>query len=96
MQMTWFLAVLVVAVGSAGIIQYAKGFLPKVPSFVWGIALPVLCAAGSIALEPWPMAVAVFLLGLALAQIGYETLIQGVISAIDSATGANIQPPKAP
>lgn len=97
MQSSYWVLVLAIAVGAVGLIQYVKGLISKAPTWVWAASLPVICIAGSILLTPWPWCVLVAVLAITLGQLGYETLVQGILAAIDSATGANIQlPPKTP
>lgn len=87
-----------IAVAAVGIIEYFKGIPWKKdpPKWVWVVASPVLCFGGAILLGAIPGSILIGALALTFAQIGYQTLIQGIEAAINSATGANIQPPKTP
>lgn len=70
------------AVIVVGVVQWAKGLFPKVPSKLWSIVLPVVSAGagfaysfktGVIADGVWTS------LGIwAIAQLGYELIVQTV------------------
>ena len=58
----------------AGVIQWAKAWMPKVPSKAWGVVSAVMAAGYALA-PAWIR----FALGiLAVSQLGYETLVQPV------------------
>ena len=87
-----------IAIAVVGVVEYVKGIPWKSapPTWVWAIANPVLCGAGAALLNPFPVCILIAALALGISQLGYQTLIQGITAAINNATGANIQPPKAP
>lgn len=71
-----------VAVAVVGLIQWLKGLLTKAPSWVWAVASAVGCmgvAAVVFYLPPW---VLMGLVALAVAQLGYETIVQFIKSKI--------------
>ena len=77
MSIDWEL-VLAAAFSAIGIIEYIKGFAKASKPGWWRILLPVIClvmAAVAFLLPKW---VLVGILALALAQIGYETIIEAV------------------
>lgn len=61
-------------VALVGLLQWLKGLVPGAPSWVWGIAAPILAAGWAVAPDWARQAVGV----LAVSQIGYETIIQAV------------------
>lgn len=76
MFVNWEL-VLAAAFAAIGLMEYLKGFA-QVPGWVLRVALPLLCilfAATFLLLPAWVM---VGILALALAQIGYQTIIETV------------------
>jgi hypothetical protein len=75
MQIDWLLA-LAVALEAAGAIQWGKGWLKGAPTWVWSILLPLLCIGLAVA----PAFVHVAALGMAFAQLGYETIIKAVVA----------------
>ena len=74
--MEWWLQVLVIAVCASGLIQYGKGVLKAAPWWVWAAALPVLCIA--LAQAPWWILLS--LMSLAVAQLGYDALLKGLLA----------------
>ena len=74
--------VISVAVAVVGLIQWFKGLFAKLPSWVWAIASALGCmgvAAVVFYLPPW---VLMGLVALAVAQLGYETIVQFIKSKI--------------
>lgn len=71
--------------GAVGLIQYLKGWLPKAPSWVWRIVLPIVCT-GIARLKGGPLGEMVIygLLILTFAELGYETLVQGLNGLLKS------------
>lgn len=70
--------VLSAAFGAIGVLEYIKGFYKGSPSYVWRILQPVLClgfAAVAAFLPAWVMT---GILALALSQVGYELILDGV------------------
>lgn len=64
-----------------GLIQWFKPILPKAPTWVWIVALPVTATIGAVAYGTdkviWNA------LGIwAIAQIGYEVIVQAVKSRL--------------
>lgn len=57
-----------------GLIQWMKGMAPKVPAWAWSAAAPVLAIAWAFA-PAWARQAAGV---LAISQVGYETIIQGL------------------
>jgi hypothetical protein len=96
----WWVLVVVIAMSASGLIQWLKGFLKRAPSWAWGLLLPVLCLALAVAWQPWPWLLAAALLGLVLAQIGYDTLLRGLLAWVARLQGPQLQipvpPPPAP
>jgi len=77
MEFTNWAAWLAGAVAVVGITQYLKGFAKEAPSWVWLAVMPVLAigtawAAGGA--RPWYDALGI----VAIAQLGYELIVQGV------------------
>lgn len=71
--------VLMTAIAAVGLIQYLKGFVKdKIPSWGYGVALPVVCVGCAAVMFLLPLWIGVGLLALTIAQLGYETLIQVV------------------
>ena len=71
-----------VAVAVVGLLQWFKGLFKKAPAWVWAAASAVGClgvAAAVFYLPPW---VLMGLVALAVAQLGYETIIQFIKSKI--------------
>jgi len=69
-----------------GLIQWLKGMVPKgvtIPSWVWGISAAILACGWSVA-PPWAKQAAGV---LAVSQIGYETIIQSVKTALKKRLG---------
>ncbi len=62
------------AVATAGLIQWGKGLVKKAPSWVWAICLIIFGVGYMYA----PEQVRTGLLISAIAQLGYETLIQPI------------------
>lgn len=78
--------VLAIAVAVVGLIQWFKGLLKKVPSWVWAIMSVVGCfavAAVVFYLPPW---VLLGLVALAVSQLGYEVIVKFIMSKIDTIT----------
>jgi hypothetical protein len=67
------------AVAVAGIIQWAKNWLKKAPSWVWALVLIPL----AIGYAYLPAKIQGALLVAAVAQLGYETLIQPAKRKLD-------------
>jgi hypothetical protein len=83
MHIDWTL-VAYIALTSVGVIQFAKGLAPYAPWWVWAISLAAASIGlGAVAayLPPW---VAMAILGLAVAQIGYETIVQLIKKKIET------------
>lgn len=71
-----------VAVAVVGLLQWFKGLFSKLPGWVWALASAVGCmgvAAAVFYLPPW---VLMGLVALAVAQLGYETIVQFIKSKI--------------
>jgi len=83
-KIDWLLA-LAVALEAAGFIQWAKGLIKPAPTWIWAAVLPLLCFGFAVA----PACVHVAALGLAFAQLGYETILK----AISGKTGIAVQLP---
>jgi hypothetical protein len=70
--------VLAAAFAAVGVLEYIKGFFREAPSKAWRLLQPVLCiafAATAALLPPW---VIVGVLALALSQIGYDLIVDGI------------------
>jgi hypothetical protein len=91
----WVL-VLAVALIASGLIQWLKGFLKRAPTWAWALLLPVLCLAIAVAVQPWPWLLLLALLGLVLAQIGYDTLLRGLLAWVAKLQGPQIPLPPLP
>lgn len=82
--MDW-VKIIEIAVAVVGIIQWFKGLLTKAPAWVWSVVSAVGClgvAAAAFYLPPWVLH---GLMALAVAQLGYETLVQFIKSKIPGA-----------
>jgi hypothetical protein len=84
MSIDW-IQVIVVAIGSIGIIQWAKGVFPSAPTWVWISALPVSCLGVTAITAYLPSWVSGAIVGLAVAQLGYENIVQLVKRKVDAA-----------
>jgi len=73
-----------VAVAVVGILQWLKGLLPAVKPWVWAAASVVGCLGLAAAFAYLPAFVRVGVVALALAQLGYETIVQLVKRKIES------------
>jgi len=74
-----------IAIAVVGLIQWFKGLFSKLPTWVWAVASAVGClgvAAVVIYLPPW---VLMGLVALAVAQLGYETIVKFILSKIPGA-----------
>lgn len=76
---------LAAAFGTVGVIEYAKGFVKTVPSWIWRAILPVVCigvaaAAGGGLYQIATNAVLI----LALSQLCYEAIIKAVKKKIEA------------
>lgn len=82
-----------VAIAVVGNVQFLKGAFKKAPSWVWSIAAVVLCV-GYVALAAlvgaWMLYASV---ALAIVQMGYEILLQGVPMLIKKLLGLQDQQP---
>lgn len=77
MNVDWEI-ILAAAFAAIGVIEYIKGFFKAAPGKAWRLLMPVLCiafAAVALLLPPWVM---MGVLALALAQVGYDVIIQTV------------------
>lgn len=92
---SWWVLVLVIALCASGLIQWLKGFAKKAPTWVWGLLLPLLCLAIAVAVQPWPFLLLLALLGLVLAQIGYDTLLRGLLAWVARLQGPDVRVPPA-
>lgn len=64
---------------------------------VLGLLLPLLCLLLASFWQPWPWLVASALLALAVAQLGYDTLLRGLLAWVARLQGPQIQvPPPGP
>ena len=66
------------ALATVGIVQWLKGALKNVPTWVWAIAAAVLCAglaAATYYISAWILYGAV---ALSFTQLGYEIIVQGI------------------
>jgi hypothetical protein len=68
------------AVIAVGVIQFLKNVWKTAPRWVWQVALPVLVVALVLVLSLIPAWLVVMLLALAIAQLGYETIVKLLIS----------------
>ncbi len=89
----WWILVLVIAVIASGLIQWLKGFVKTKQTWVWGLLLPLLCLAVAAVVQPWPWLLLLALLGLVIAQIGYDTLLRGLLAWVARLQGPEISPP---
>lgn len=74
--------IIAIAVAVVGLIQWLKGLFAKLPGWVWAVASAFGClgvAAVVFYLPPW---VLMGLVALAVAQLGYETIVQFIKSKI--------------
>jgi hypothetical protein len=92
----WWVLVLVIALSANGLIQYAKGFLKRWPTWAWGLVLPVLCLAIAAAVQPWPWLLLLALLGLVIAQLGYDTILKGLLGWVARLGGPDVPVPPLP
>lgn len=67
-----------------GLIQWFKGMAPKAPAWVWSAAAPILAVAWAFAPDWAQRAAGV----LAISQVGYETIIQGIKKRLGGGAGA--------
>jgi len=79
----WWILVASIAFAAVGIIQHAKGLLPALASWAWGLVLPALCLCLAVAFLPWPEWLLAALLADAVAQVGYETLLKLALGFVD-------------
>jgi mannose/fructose/N-acetylgalactosamine-specific phosphotransferase system component IIC len=96
-----FFAVVAISVMVVGLIEWLKAGLPNIPNWLpWALS-PVGCigfaalAAPLIQLNGWWFAVLGFL-SLAVTEVGYQTIVQGLknaVSAISSAAAAKVAAP---
>ncbi len=87
----WWLLVAVVAAIATGLIQYGKGLAPKrTPKRLWALLLPVLCVAIALAMQPWPWWLLLALLGLILAQLGWDVILQALIAWMRRLAGIDL------
>ena len=84
------LLAVIAAVISVGVIQYLKGVWKTAPTWVWMIALPVLVVVLVLILSVIPVWLVVMLLALAIAQLGYDTIVK-----LCTAAWNKLFPPKA-
>lgn len=83
MQVDWGLIVLI-GIGVVGVLQWIKARAPNTPSWIWWVVAPVLALGLSLSAHlasPW---IVVGIAGLALAQLGYEAIVEGVPTLIKS------------
>lgn len=69
-----------------GLIQWAKGLLPKTPTWVWSAALPVGAIAAALAAggDRWAWDA----LGIwAIAQVGWDAILRRIIKGIEGKAG---------
>lgn len=92
----WWVLVLVIALIASGLIQWLKGFLKRAPTWTWGLLLPVLCLAIATAMQPWPWLLLLGLLGMVLAQLGWDTLLRGLLAWVARLQGPQISVPPPP
>ena len=74
-----------IAVAVVGLLEWVKGLLPKAPTWVWALVSAAGClgiAAASFYLPAW---VLIGLVALAVAQLGYQSIVQFIKSKIPSA-----------
>jgi hypothetical protein len=88
----WWVLVLVIALIATGLIQWAKGLAKRAPRWIWGYLLPVLCMALAAVLQPWPWLLLAGLLGLVLAQLGYDALLRGLLGWARQAGAPDVAP----
>jgi hypothetical protein len=81
------------AFGVAGVLQYAKGLLPKAPTWLWQAVSPVACVGVAITYGGDALQVAQnAVLLLAMTQLMYETVIQLVKKSIERLGGMGSDP----
>jgi hypothetical protein len=73
-----------IALTAVGVIQFAKGLLPGAPWWAWAAALAVVSVGLGAAAHFLPTWLSMSILGMAIAQIGYETIVQLIKKKIDS------------
>ncbi len=86
----WWVLVLVIALIASGLIQWLKGFFKRAPTWAWGLMLPVLCLAIAAVVQPWPWLLLAGLLGMVLAQLGWDTLLRGLLAWVARLQGPEI------
>lgn len=74
--------VLCISFCAIGFIQYVKGLVPSAPTWVWAALQPFLCIVLGVAFNCLPLWFQQGVVGFALSQIGYETIIQQIKSRI--------------
>lgn len=89
----WWVLVIVVAIMASGVIQWFKGFVKTKQTWIWGLLLPMLCLAIAAAFQPWPWLLALGVLAMCLAQIGYDTLLRGLLAWVARLQGPDIPVP---
>jgi hypothetical protein len=77
MGIDW-LGALAIGFAAVGDIQYLKGWCKGCPSWVWGVALPVVCVGLAFA----PPVVLMGALALGIAQLGYENIVKVVMAKL--------------
>ncbi len=75
--------ILGIASSTIGIIQYLKGIFKDAKTPVWVILQPVLCIILAFIWIKMPSWVFLGILGFALSQLGYETIVQAIKRRID-------------
>jgi len=73
--MNWEL-VLAVAFSAIGLIEYIKGCVPAAKPWVWRVALFVACPVLALAFSLFPPWVQIGAMALAIAQIGYQSIVE--------------------
>jgi hypothetical protein len=84
MHVEWMMA-LAIAVGVVGLIQWVKGLLKTVPTWIWAVISVVACvifafligATEAPAISIGEMII-LALLAIAISQLGYEVIVQGI------------------
>lgn len=72
--------VLTAAFSAIGVMEWAKGFFPDVNKKVWRGLMPLVCLGVVFAAQRLPDFVTLSLVTLASTQVGYEAIVEGVIS----------------
>ncbi len=77
------------AFGVAGVMEYAKGFAPAAPSWLWRASLPVACVGVALVGDGgiWQAATNAVII-LAVSQLCYDLVIQTVRKLLEKTGGS--------